>query len=57
VNNCATVVCLQCGAAMRIDRPVARVTHHTSRGRILTDLIRFVCDTPDCGNEVIVEGT
>jgi hypothetical protein len=52
----ATVRCLLCDAEMVPDQAVARVTHHYDPPTV-TDLVRFRCHTPDCGNEVIVEGT
>ena len=50
------VQCLICGKPMFEERTVARVTHQYNP-EMVTDLIRFVCRTPDCGNEVIVEGS
>lgn len=46
------VRCLGCGRDMRRDRGVA-VAYHT---RVAPTIhLRFVCDTPDCGNELVVE--
>ncbi len=54
--NVVTVQCLICGAPMEMDRIVARATHHYE-SPASTDLIRYCCHTPDCGNCVIVEGS
>lgn len=51
-----TVDCLMCGAPMMAGRTVARVVHHYDPPQV-TDMIRFVCHTADCGNEVTVEGS
>jgi hypothetical protein len=51
-----SVVCAACGSQMVRDRTIATVTHHYDPPQV-TDLIRFVCPTPDCGTEAIVEGS
>lgn len=46
------VTCAGCGKEMRRDRIVA-LARHTHVGD--TTHTRWVCDTPDCGGELIVE--
>lgn len=51
-----TVTCLICNCEMVLQRPVARVVHHYIGG-VTTDLLLYVCLTPDCDNRVVVEAT
>lgn len=50
------VQCLICGKPMRFDRKVAKVIHYYDPPQV-TEMLKFVCVTPDCDNELIVEGS
>lgn len=50
------VVCLICNRPMYHERSLAQVTHIYDDGSVSnTILIKCICRTPDCGNEVVVE--
>ena len=51
------VDCLWCGKAMVNQGEKARTHHKYDSGIVLTVLWLFRCETPDCGNEVVVEGS
>jgi hypothetical protein len=50
------VTCLICEREMVLKYAVARVVHHYPQ-EMTTDLLLYVCITPDCGNQVVVEAT
>lgn len=49
-----TVICLLCGRDMVLFRALASVIHHYEPP-MSCRLIQYRCETPDCGNEVVVE--
>ena len=51
-NGTLAVQCLVCQCMMTRERPLARAIHTHVGDTIHT---RYVCETPDCGTEVVIE--